>query len=64
MKFCDIMLCCGVLCVLNAICLAICFVVPGWWVCKCLFVGGANVLIVSQIVHSLLTHRDGECGII
>lgn len=29
MKFCDIMLCCGVLCVLNAICLAICFVVPG-----------------------------------
>lgn len=43
MKFCDIMLCCDVLCVLNAICVAIClvicFVVPGWCVYKCLFVG-------------------------
>lgn len=49
MKFCDIMLCCGVLCVLNAICLVICFVVPGWWVCKCLFVGGANCLALAVL---------------
>lgn len=37
MKFCDIMLCCGVLCVLNAICLAICFV------------GGANCLALAVL---------------
>lgn len=49
MKFCDIMLCCGVLCVLNAICLAICFAVPGSVVCKCLFVGGANCLALAVL---------------
>lgn len=29
MKFCDIMLCCGVLCILNAICLAIALLFRG-----------------------------------
>ena len=34
MKFSDIMLCCGILCIINAICVSICIVVPGELVCK------------------------------
>lgn len=49
MKFCDIMLCCGILCLINAMCIAICIAVPGWVVCKCLFVGGANCLALAVL---------------
>lgn len=42
MKFSEIMLCCGCLCFINAILLWVCFSIPGWWVCKCLLVVGAN----------------------
>nr|DAI84367.1 MAG TPA: hypothetical protein [Caudoviricetes sp.] len=52
MKFCDIMLLCGVLCFINAICLAICYVIPGWVVCKCLFVGGSNCLALAVLTYN------------
>lgn len=49
MKFCDIMLCCGGVMRSQRNCLAICFVVLGWWVCKVLFVGGANCLALAVL---------------
>lgn len=47
MKFSDIMLCCGILCIINAICVSICIVVPGWLVCKGLFVVGVNCIALA-----------------
>ena len=47
MKFCDIMLRCGIMCLIDAICMAICIVVPGWVVCKVLFVVGVNCIAVA-----------------
>ena len=49
MKFCEIMLCCGILCVINALCLVICSVIMGWWVEKVLFIAGANCIALAVL---------------
>ena len=47
MKFSDIMLMVGLLCVLNALCLWCCYSIPGWLICKILAVVGFNCLALA-----------------
>ena len=49
MKFSDIMLFCGILCIINALCVSVCIAVSGWWVCKILFVVGANCIALAVL---------------
>lgn len=47
MKFSDILFMAGLLCVINAFCLWVCFSISGWAICKVLAVIGVNCLVVS-----------------